>query len=305
MTLQTLEYFVALAEHRSFTDAAAACYITQPALSRAIASLEKELGCTIVERGKVVALTPAGEVLLEEAKRILRQIEGLGGRVRSADRIRQTLLLGYTAYGMLNAFRQTRRALLNDLHSKGIRLETVYDATPAIKQRLLSGELDGAILPENCVWNLAHCRTCVVSTFKSKIMVPCGHPFFDEESVSMRQLAGEKFVFFSPEDMPMVFARHISMCRDAGFSPEIVGYGRKAGDVIEQLHQHGAICIANCAFDYVESEELRLVPILEDYTSSLVMAIRDQDVNAEMLGLFEEIEHSGRAQAVNRMPSMT
>lgn len=299
VTLQTLEYFVALAEHRSFTDAAGACYITQPALSRAIASLEKELGCTIVERGKMVILTPAGEVLLEEAKRILRQISGLGERVRSADQVRQTLLIGYTAYGMLNAFRKTHHVLLNELHSKGIRLETVYDATPAIKRRLLSGELDGAILPENCVWNLARCRTCVVSTLRSKLMVPREHPLFDEESVSMRQLAGERFVFFSPEDMPMVFAKHISMCREAGFSPEIVGYGCKAGDVIEQLHQHGALCIANCAFDYVESEELRLVPIQENYTSSLVMAIRDRDVNAEMLCLFEELERPAGAQAAN------
>lgn len=305
VTLQMLEYFIALAEHRSFTDAASACFVSQPALSRAIASLEKELGCTIVERGKTVVLTPAGEVLLSEARRILLQIDGLGERVRAADRVRQTLLLGYTAYGMLNAFRQTNRELLGALPGEGIRLETVYDATPAIKQRLVSGELDGAILPENCVWNLPHCRTCVVSTLKSKLMIPREHPLFDRESVSMRELTDSKFVFFSREDMPMVFARHVGMCRDAGFSPEIVGYGRKAGDVIDLLHQYGAVSIASCAFDYAESEELRLVPIRENYTSSLVLAIRGQQVNPEMLRLFGRLERAAGERREGAAQMMT
>ena len=38
--LQTLKYFIALAQYKSFTDAASACFISQPALSRAIAGLE-------------------------------------------------------------------------------------------------------------------------------------------------------------------------------------------------------------------------------------------------------------------------
>lgn len=295
MTLQMLEYFIALAECGSFTDAAGACFVSQPALSRAIASLENELGCELVYRDKrkKLTFTPAGDTLLVEARRILLQIEGLGERVRAADRARQTLLLGYTAYGMLNAFRQTNRALLSWLNDEGVRLETVYDATPTIKKRLLSGELDGAILPEDCVWNLPHCRTCVVSTLKSKIMVPREHPLFGSESISMRQLAGERFVFFSPADMPMVFARHVGMCRHAGFSPEIVGYGRKAGDVIDLLHQYGAISIANCAFDYVESEELRLIPIQEDYTSSLVLTAREECANPAMLRLLARLDQSG------------
>ena len=291
--LQTLKYFIALAQYKSFTDAASACFISQPALSRAIAGLEKELGCTIVQRGKTVELTPAGEVLLAEAKRILRQLDGLGKRVRAAAHTQQTLLLGYTAYGLLNAFRQNNRALLDGLCGSGVRLETVYDATPAIKQRLLNGELDAALLPESCVWDLPHCRTCVVSTLCSKIMVPRGHPLFGRDILSMRELAKEKFVFFSRDDMPMVFARHMSMCREAGFSPEIAGYGRKLGDVIDLLHQYGAVSIANCAFDYAASQDLRLLDLQENHPSQLVLAIRAQQTSPQMLRLFDQLTQTG------------
>lgn len=291
MTLQMLEYFIALAEKGSFTEAASACYVSQPALSRAIASLEKEIGCAIVERGKNVVLTPAGEVLRVEAQRILGQIDVMVERVKRVQQgVKGTLTLGYIAYGMLQFFRKSSQEALDWLKREGVRLETIYDSAPEIKRRLMSGELDAALLPENCIWNLPHCRFCRVSIQKNKVMIPIGHPLFHSESVSMKQLKDSKFVFFSPADMPMVFAKHVSMCRNAGFSPEIAGYGRKAGDVIDLLHQYGAVGITICAFDYTESESLHLVPFEENYTSWLVLAIREQNAGSAALRLFKRLE---------------
>ena len=58
MTLQTLEYFIAVAQHRNFTQAARACHVTQPALSRAVHALEEELGCKLLVRsGRSLDLT--------------------------------------------------------------------------------------------------------------------------------------------------------------------------------------------------------------------------------------------------------
>lgn len=50
MTLLALQYFVAVAHALNFTKAADACYVTQPALTRSINRLEKELGCALFER---------------------------------------------------------------------------------------------------------------------------------------------------------------------------------------------------------------------------------------------------------------
>lgn len=52
MTLQRLRYFIAAAQQRNFTRAAEQCFISQPALSRAIAELEEEMGCVLFIRGK-------------------------------------------------------------------------------------------------------------------------------------------------------------------------------------------------------------------------------------------------------------
>src|ERR671921_352267 len=72
MDRRHLEYFVAIAELGSFTRAAQSLSIAQPSLSYAIGWLERDLGAQLFERhGRGVRLTPAGEALLEPARRSL------------------------------------------------------------------------------------------------------------------------------------------------------------------------------------------------------------------------------------------
>ena len=76
MDLKQLRYFVSIAELGSFTRASAHLRITQPALSRQMARLAAEMKVPLLRRdGRNIALTAAGEVLLERARFLLRQAE--------------------------------------------------------------------------------------------------------------------------------------------------------------------------------------------------------------------------------------
>ncbi|MFC0865585.1 LysR family transcriptional regulator [Sphaerimonospora cavernae] len=81
MNLQQLRYVVATAEHRTMTDAARSLYIAQPALSRAIRDLERELGMTLFARsGRGVVVTAQGRQvvkLAQEALGAVKEIESL------------------------------------------------------------------------------------------------------------------------------------------------------------------------------------------------------------------------------------
>ena len=76
MDLRQLEYFVGVAEERSFTRAAARCHVVQSALSYQIARLEREQGVTLFHRtSRTVQLAPAGELLLPHARRLLDGVD--------------------------------------------------------------------------------------------------------------------------------------------------------------------------------------------------------------------------------------
>ncbi|AXE31360.1 transcriptional regulator CynR [Chromobacterium phragmitis] len=76
MLLRHIRYFLAVAEHRNFTRAAEALFVSQPTLSQQIRQLEEGLGAELFDRGgRQLRLTDAGEAYREYARRALRELE--------------------------------------------------------------------------------------------------------------------------------------------------------------------------------------------------------------------------------------
>jgi LysR family transcriptional regulator, hydrogen peroxide-inducible genes activator len=85
LNFQELKYFVAVAEHKHFGRAAAACHVSQPTLSGQLRKLEDHLGLVLFERtNKRVALTPMGKRLLVHARESLREAELLESTAKAA-----------------------------------------------------------------------------------------------------------------------------------------------------------------------------------------------------------------------------
>jgi len=87
MELRQLRYFVAVAETGNISRAAKKLFLTQPALSRQIKALEDEFGeCLLERQAHSIRLTPAGEILLGEARELFQRADLLLERVRAAGR---------------------------------------------------------------------------------------------------------------------------------------------------------------------------------------------------------------------------
>src|SRR4051812_6409059 len=104
--LRQLRYFVMVAEEGSISGAAQKAFLTQPALSRQIKALEEAIGHPLLARqAHSIRLTPAGQMLLQEARQLLRSADLVMERVRaSGEGIR--LRVGYApslATGILSA----------------------------------------------------------------------------------------------------------------------------------------------------------------------------------------------------------
>ena len=99
MTFKQLEYFAAVARTLSFTDAASEVFVSQPALSRGIVSLETELGVSLLNRNHhSVSLTPAGTLLASELPNLRKELDRIITLVRQTE----NGLMGHLNIGVLD-----------------------------------------------------------------------------------------------------------------------------------------------------------------------------------------------------------
>jgi LysR family hydrogen peroxide-inducible transcriptional activator len=146
MNLRDLRYLVALADHKHFGRAAAACFVSQPTLSTQIRKLEEELGVSLVERApRRVMLTPVGRDIAERARRVVAEVTQMGEVARrsqdpEAGSVRLGLFPTLAPYLLPH--------VLPGIRARFPRLELllVEEKTDALLARLREGRLDAAIL---------------------------------------------------------------------------------------------------------------------------------------------------------------
>jgi LysR family hydrogen peroxide-inducible transcriptional activator len=140
LTLRQLAYFEAVARHKHFGRAAAACAVSQPALSVQIQELERELGVMLVERGRgSVALTSQGQYVAGRARRILGEVQDLIDSAPQSDAV-TTIRLGVIP----TIAPYLMPAILDALGSKRVaaRIQLRETQTQRLLEELEQGNID-------------------------------------------------------------------------------------------------------------------------------------------------------------------
>jgi DNA-binding transcriptional LysR family regulator len=146
MDIRQLDMFRAVAEEGSFTRAAARLHVSQSAISRQVKLLEDELGGRLVHRGsRRVALTPPGELLLETATRVHRDLQLVASQISDTHGLqRGTLSLagGMTVcmYILPRLLRQYRSLYPH------IELRVASGSSEELQRMLRARELDMALI---------------------------------------------------------------------------------------------------------------------------------------------------------------
>src|SRR6201994_247030 len=191
MELRYLRYFLAVAETRNFTRAAAQCYVAQSALSEQIARLEAETGVQLfVRTSRTVRLTAAGEVLVPLAQRILADVETAQAELDALAGLRRgRLRLGLiqTSGGALDL-----AAVLGDFHRRfgEIEFEVTSEPSAGMVAAVEAGSLDLAIVglhPEDVPPGLEH---QLLSQDPLVAVVASRHTLAGRARVRVAELAG-------------------------------------------------------------------------------------------------------------------
>lgn len=195
MELRALEYFVAVAEERHFTRAAARMLVSQSGLSAAIKSLEAELQATLFQRTtRRVQLTAAGAALLPEARRALAAARA-GAEAVSAV---HSLQRGTVSVGVMQQMGLVELPrVLARYHQRypGVELRLRQASARDLHRLLIEGELDLAVAsPPDPVDD----RLVAVDLFHTPLVLACraDNPFAKRKTVTANDLVGQNLVGF-------------------------------------------------------------------------------------------------------------
>ena len=221
MDLNQLKYFVGLSRELHFSRAAKLLHITQPALSRQISNLERELGVSLFERGpRAVRLTEAGQFLQPKAVAILMACRQTSEELRiQFGGNQRPLQMGFLS------------VLLDDLVAPSIRScrlrhprlrVQLHELSPSQQmEKLAAGELDLAVLGNINEQDRRLYRVRRLSYHPMAAVVSEDHPLSQAKNIHLAQLAKEPWISLDEGLFPgrREFLR--KACRAAGFEPLI------------------------------------------------------------------------------------
>lgn len=188
MTLQQLQYVVALDDHRQFIKAAEACFVSQPTLSMQVRQLEDELNVILFRRQQPLQPTPEGERIIAQARSVLREATQL----RAITQEMHEGIAGNYRLGVIPTLAPYLLPLFVSRFAKanpGVHLTIEELRTSRIIEALHTGELDLALL----VTPLHEPGLEEISLFQEPFLayLPEAHPLAHRKRVSRRDLEGQ------------------------------------------------------------------------------------------------------------------
>lgn len=192
MEWQRLEYFQTLARVQHMTRAAELLSISQPALSRSIASLEEEIGVPLFDRqGRSIILNRYGMMFLERVNRIMNEMsDGLNDIEQLIDPEQGEVSLGF----LHTLGTSTVPNIIRAFHDKypHITFQFKQNHTHTLLQQLKSGELD-LCLVASIVYEKPISWT---ELWRDElfVIVPINHPLANRKSISLTEIVQESFI---------------------------------------------------------------------------------------------------------------
>ncbi len=201
ISLQSLKLFLTAAETLNFTKAAELSYMTQPAFSRAIAGLERELGVILFERTtRKITLTPEGQICSRRVRQMLESYSQMNLELEQLQRNAEGhLQIGFTPMSgpppyFTDAIRQLKKRFPH------IRVALRRAPSTELIPEVQEGKLDCALVWSHTARQADHlCCMDLLPTTRYAV-VRHEHPLAGKEMVSMKDLVGFSLIFMAEKE---------------------------------------------------------------------------------------------------------
>jgi DNA-binding transcriptional LysR family regulator len=287
MELRQLKHFLAVGEAGSITGAAKKLRLTQPALSRQIKALEEEFETPLLERGAhSIRLTPAGEILMIEARKVVKFTDAMIEKVRSTNG--EPLRIGY-APSLAGEFLSVAIGRFSQLHPR-VRV-SLYDWSSAeMRDGLTSGKLD-LIVAAPCTGITEPIHWTALREYGWQLVLPSDHPLAKKKLVVARDLDGQRLLLYDREHYPDYWDRVTGFFREHGLQAKIAGEFDGVNSLVAALEGNLGIALLakSSRIDYNQRLVTRPLAVEPRRIEVAAGAPAETQTTAQVLAFIEEL----------------
>jgi DNA-binding transcriptional LysR family regulator len=264
MELRHLRYFVAIGEEQHYGRAAHRLRVAQPALSRQIQALEEEIGFKLFDRlSRGVKISAAGRLFLEDARRILQQVDEATRRARRvASGQSGTLRVGFVEsiswHGVVpDSFRQFRERQPDA--ELQLRPLSSLEQVEAVR----SSQLDAGFVftIANTDRELAQLEVAVLNLM---LAAPKGHPLTKLKKLRLRDINDASFIWFPRRESPAYYDRLMNECLRGGLkTPHIVQEGVNEATILSLVSCGLGVAFVSSATRWRCPQGVVLMPVAD------------------------------------------
>ena len=302
MELRHLRYFVAVGEEQHYGRAASRLRIAQPALSRQIQDLEAEVGFKLFERlPRGVKLSAAGKQFLQDARRILQEVNEAAGRAgRVARGLSGTLRVGFAENAswrgvVPDSFRRFRE------QQPDAELQLQPAASLEQLEAIRSGRLDAGFvnfMPKSDL----ELDQLPVAIHHVELAAPKRHALTQLKKLRLRDLTDVPFVWFPRWANPAFYDRLMHECYRGGLkSPRIVQEGLNEATILSLVSSGLGVGWVVGTARWRSPESVVILPVV-DLTMPLPLALawRRDNTSTLLANFIADVQRLPEVRAVNK-----
>lgn len=281
MDLRHLKYFIAVAEERSFTQAAERLHISQPPLSRQIQQLEEELGLQLLDReARPLRMTEAGRFFYGRALRLLEQVNETIHMTRRVAQLERRLVIGFvpsTIYGALPRIARMFRQLRPQTELMLVEKTSVEQLA-----ELKSGRIDvgfGRIRLDD-----SSIKREVLREESLVLAMPCDHPLaHDNAPVTLAQASRYPQLVYPRLPRPSYADHVLSLFRDQGVEPHAVHEVQEMQTALGLVASGMGVCVVPSSAQKLRRDEVAYRCLAEvQAVSPIIMSTRLNDQSPDI-----------------------
>lgn len=261
MDIRHLEYFSEVAKHLSFTKAASTLHVTQPSISKAIKSIEDELGVPLFYRSsKQLELTDAGKAVLINAKNVLAAFRNLTSELHDVMELKKgEIRIGIPPIVGASFFSKLISQFKEQYPSVEITLTEV--GTKIIKQGVEEGSLDIGLICNIPVQSDSF-EMIKLSTDPLMLIVHHEHPLAAKPSLQVSDLENEAFIIYRRDFS--LYDRILEECNKHGFYPNVVCESSQRDFMVELVEAKlGVALLPSRICQQIHKPEIKVLPLLQ------------------------------------------